>query len=879
LTLAQARYLYLPVASHGSSLIITRPFTRSGGKVGRKDEHMMNDGAAAAHTRRPFALSLGEVRRGDVAIAGGKGANLGELIGAGFPVPDGFVVTTAAYDRCVNHNDLGETIARALGTEWSHGAAIRGAFEGASIPPEVERSILAAYDQIGQCPVAVRSSATAEDLPEAAFAGQQDTFLNIIGEQPVLNAVRCCWASLWTDRAIAYRERRKIDQLTVKLAVVVQRLIGAEVAGVMFTANPVTGVRNEISIGASPGLGEAVVSGLVTPDHFALRRRWWGWRIVERRAGQREVIIQALAGGGTEHITGSAPAEGPVLPDRALRQLARLGAAAQRHFGSPQDVEWAWADDKLFILQARPITALPDPPPKAKMAHRLIANNFVEMLPIRPYPLDLDTWLSALGSAVEPLFALLGLDWSLSGLFDEKDGIVLRYSARLPRLTWKTLLAPARLVRLILRYNPIHWQSDTLLAETIARTRELESRDLGAISWEQLLAVVEAAKEIAFFSGGEIRRRYLPRAAFSVARLRILLLLLGQAHQFGSLLSGADNKTLEMNRALEQLARSVRADPNLAGIFAAHSAEALWSALEEQPAGRTFLVEFAAFLDCYGHRETVISTALQPTWKDAPAVALGIIKSFSVYPPPLPAGEPAWKVVRDKVLQHPLLRFAPLRSVFLEILAEARTLLQIREDTHFYTTLCLPVFRRTSLEFGKRLVSARILDVPEDVFHLKLTELERVVGQLPLPVDLAEELRAAVLRRKEARARLQDIPLVDPRLFPPSTLGGDVLLSGMSGSPGVAAGPARIVRNSSEFDRLVPGDVLVAPYTNPSWTPLFQRAAAVIVDSGSPASHAAIVAREYGIPAVMGTANGTRRLVDGQQVRVDADHGLVLRAS
>jgi phosphohistidine swiveling domain-containing protein len=596
----------------------------------------------------------------------------------------------------------------------------------------------------------------------------------------------------------------------------------------------------------------------------------------QRRAG--EVIVQALAGGGTRQVTGSAVAEAPVLPDRALRQLARLGAAIQRLFGSPQDVEWAWADGLPFILQARQITALPDPPPRTNIAHRLLANNFVEMLPVRPYPLDLDTWMSALGSAVEPLCALLGLDWSLSGLFEEQDGIVLHYNPRLPRPTWQTLLTLVRLVLRIVRYNPLHWKSDALLAETIALARDLESRDLRTISWEELLAVVHAAKELSFLVGGEIRRRYFPGAAFAAARLRILLSLLGRAGQFGMLISSAENKTLEMNRALEELARKVRSDPNLALLFAAHPAGALWSALEEQPAGRAFLGDLGAFLDGYGHREIVISTALQPTWKDAPAVALGVVKGLAAYPASLPVDTPAWKMAQDEILSHPLLRFASLRSTFLEMLAKARTLIQIREDTHFYATLALPVFRQTALEFGRRLVIAGILDAPEDVFHLKLAELERVGGLLPPPVELAMELRAAVLRRKTARDRLKDTPLVDPRLFPSGKLEGDALLRGTPGSPGVAEGPVRILRDGSEFDKLVPGDVLVAPYTNPSWTPLFQRAVAVVVDSGSLASHAAIVAREYGIPAVMGTTIGTQWLADGQRVRVDGDRGLVLRS-
>lgn len=234
---------------------------------------------------QPLVLPLDELAGSDLAVAGGKGANLGELIRVGLPVPPGFVVTTASYDRFVAHNHLGEIIARALREEPISGATIRGAFEGAPIPPEVERDVVAAYAQLVRGPVAVRSSATAEDLPGAAFAGQQDTYLNIVGTEALLDAVRRCWASLWTDRAIAYRERQEIDQQTVKLAVVVQHMIPAEAAGVMFTANPITGARDEIVIDASPGLGKAVVSGLVTPDRFVLDKR--SSRVKERRPGRQ----------------------------------------------------------------------------------------------------------------------------------------------------------------------------------------------------------------------------------------------------------------------------------------------------------------------------------------------------------------------------------------------------------------------------------------------------------------------------------------------------------------------------------------------------------------------------------------------------------------
>src|ERR687889_680956 len=734
-----------------------------------------------------FVVPLERLGRDDLALAGGKGTNLGELVRLGFPVPDGFVVTTAAYDGFVAHNRLGETVAQALCEQQGSGASIRTAFERAPIPPEIERNILAAYRKLGEGPVAVRSSATAEDLPEAAFAGQQDTFLNISDEQALLDSVRRCWASLWTDRAIAYRERQRIDQRTVKLAIVVQRMVPAEIAGVLFTANPVTGARDEVVIDASPGLGEAVVSGLVTPDHFVLRKRRWGWSIAERRAGLREVIVRARLGGATEHMDGSADIDVPVLPDRALRRLARLGVAIERHFERPQDVEWAWASGELFILQARPITVLPEPTPRPSKQQERMAGMVAEMLPVRPYPLEVTTWgFPLLHSAMlGPVFAVVGLRFpSFQQLFDEEDGVVVRFrGGELPRPTPGILLAPMRLLWLAWRYDIAHWHADPLLAEAQSRARALEARDLRALSWEGLLATVRETLTIPFLIG-ELRRRYLPRAALAVGGLRLALALLGHADRFSTLLfSGIETKVLEANRALEEMAARVRFDPALAKAFANHETS--------------------------------------------------------------------------------------------ELLAAARWFQQLREDTRFYFMLLLPVLRRTLLELGRRLDSVEVLDAPEDVFHLKLAELERIDGTWPPPPQLADQLRALMARRKKRRAELEGTPLVDSRLFHQEEIEGDVLLSGTPGSPGVAEGPVRIIRDGSEFGKLRSGEVLVAPYTNPAWTPLFQRSAAVVVDSGGAASHAAIVAREYRIPAVMGTPEATQKLTDGQRVRVDGNHGRV----
>ena len=823
--------------------------------------------------------------RHDLGLAGGKGANLGELIRAGFPVPPGFVVTTAAYNRFVAQNHLEETIARALRDDPGSGAAIRAAFENAPIPSDVKGEILAAYEQLGQGPVAVRSSATAEDLPGAAFAGQQETFLNVVGSTAVLDAVRRCWASLWSDRAIVYRRRQGVDQRPgpLALAVVVQRMVAADVAGVLFTADPVTGARNEIIVDASPGLGESVVAGLVTPDHYVLKKRVWGWQVVERRRGRREVVVRPLSGGGTERTTSdSAAYAGPALSDRQLRRLAHLGAAIQAHFGMPQDVEWAWAEGEPFILQARPITALPEPVPRARGPVRVIATLMMEMLPVRPYPLEATTWGPGLviSALLGPLLGLVGLKVRADHLFDEEDAVIVRFTGRLPvQPTPAILLAPVRLVRQARRYDARRWRADPLLIEAQARARALEARNLQTLSWADLLGTVREALAIPHVLG-EVRVRYLPSAMLALGGLRLALGVLGCPDRFDTLLSGVETRTLEANRALESLAAQIRSDPSFADAFARHAPRELWSVLEAQPNGRAFLQELRAFLDQYGHREAGATLLVsQSTWKDSPEVVLGILKGLALADRPPPSRTPAREAARDELLAHPLLRLPPLRSAFLGLLDRARMFPELREDTRFYATLVLPVLRRTLLEFGRRLADIGVVETAEDVFHLTFDELERIDGRWPPPPQLAEELRRVVLRRKARRAALEGTPLVDPRLLGQAEPEGDALARGMPGGPGVAEGPVCVIRDAWEFGKLRPGDVLVAPYTNPAWTPLFARAAAVVVDSGGPMSHAAIVAREYGIPAVMGTVDGTRRLTDGQRVRVDGARGLVFPIS
>jgi rifampicin phosphotransferase len=816
-----------------------------------------------------FVLPLTAVGRDDLAAAGGKGANLGELARAGFPVPDGVVVTTDAYAAVVEHVGLAQAIAAA---DEDAGAALRAAFAAVEIPDDIRAAILDAYAVLGSGPVAVRSSATAEDLPGAAFAGQQDTYLNVVGPDALLDAVRRCWGSLWTERAIAYRARHDVDPATVRIAVVVQRMVPAAFAGVLFTANPVSGDRDEVVVDASSGLGEAVVSGLVTPDHYVLDA---DGHVRERRPGLREVVVRGVEGGGVERHTDEAHEE---LPDPVLAELAAVGRGVADHFGRPQDIEWAWADGRVWLVQARPMTALPPPPIHLSRIQRFAGPQIVEMLPIRPYPMDMSGWITrGIGRMVQRmLMEIPGLHIDFADVLPETDGVVDRYVPPQPRLTRKVLGAPARNLPRIRRFRPAEWTRDERFARFDRTVRELAALDVRTLGWAELCSVPQRTFDAVELIT-DLRVDYLPRVGVDLLRLRALQALLRRRHLSGLTL-GTHTRTEDANRALLGLAERVRADGALRAVFGLEPA-ALAERIEQDPAFAEFRSALEAFRDEYGHRETASPLLMSaPTWGDAPDTLLGMVKVLVEDAPP-PAADRAEQAERQ-LLAHPLVRMTRSERRVRRLLAAARAGIAFREDTHFHGTRVLPVLRHAVLEAGRRLAAAGVLRDADDVLHMHLEELECLGDPATLAPADAERVRATVRARSARRAELAGVPLIAPSvLFAGRTADGDALVTGIPASGGRATGPVRVIHEPADFGRLRSGDVLVCPYTNPSWTPLFQRAAAVVVDTGGIGSHAAIVAREYGIPAVMASATGTAVLADGQVVTVDGDTGRVTAAA
>ena len=557
------------------------------------------------------------------------------------------------------------------------------------------------------------------------------------------------------------------------------------------------------------------------------------------------------------------------LPDTVLADLASLGVEVAKHFGRPQDIEWAYAEAQVWLLQARPMTALPPPPLKLNAMQRRLGSVLLDYLPVRPYPIDMSTWVpygpAGLMAGVTRRF---GIRDAFEGFLPEDEyGVVDRFVPVAPRPTVGVLLAPWRIATLAHRYDPRHWTDDPRFVEFLDRVHNLAARDLTSMSWPVLKTMPRQALDL-IKPIGDLRIDYLPRAGLALLRLLLALRLLGRSALLADLVI-SPTRTTDGNRALEALAGLARENERLRDAVNTLDARALADFPE-------FEAQFNAYLAEYGHRETVTPVLVTPpTQGEAPEIVLALIKVLAAGPPRPPA-DPDHAM--SELLQHPLLRGPRRRARMERWVQAARDGGACREDTHFYFLKPLPILRQSLLEMGRRLSEVGVLDAPEDLFHLRLSELEAIDDPANLTESAKHELRDAVRTRSHRREELTGVRLIDPAAVFPRRETGDALITGTPASSGSATGPVRVIREPAEFGRLTSGDVLVCPYTNPAWTTLFQRAAAVVVDSGGPGSHAAIVAREYGIPAVMGTGTGTRTLTDGQLVTVDGSTGRVTAA-
>ncbi|WP_068921813.1 PEP/pyruvate-binding domain-containing protein [Planobispora rosea] len=891
----------------------------------------------------PLVLGFHEIGADALPLVGGKAANLGVLTAAGLPVPPGRCVTTEAYRRVTERSGGLEAVLDAL--EATPATDTRGLGELAAtarkvvLDAPVPDDIAEAVRHGVSGPVAVRSSATAEDLPHASFAGQQDTYLNVIGPDAVLEAVRKCWASLWTDRAVAYRAANGVDHRTVRLAVVIQEMVQAEVAGVMFTANPVTGRRREAVIDAAPGLGEAVVSGAVNPDRFVVDIATG--RITERRPGDRRLAVRSLREGGVERVEiPQAPADGACLTDEQIRALAELGGRVEDHYGAPQDTEWAIdGDGVLWLTQSRPITTLfpiprhlpADPPPAETRIYFSFSVAQGVYQPVTPMGQEVFRLISAAAAELygitvpdrregAPVLAVGGqrIFFDVTGvirsrvgralvprlldMMEARSAVILRELARDPRfgLTRRSVRpALRRAVRIAARYrmparaarallNPESAHRNAARVESVLRARLASPKDATALERLDLVERTIAAKVF------PVVPTIMPSALAGLAMFALASRLLGDRARPGELLTVLrglpHNVTTEMDLALWNLATRIRQDAEAASLLLTTPATDLAARFHAGSLPATVDGGLREFLATYGVRAVAEIDIGVPRWVEDPAHVIGVLANYLRLDDPAlapdtvfarGAAEAAGTIralsARAGGLRGRIVRFA---------LGRVRALAGLRELPKFLMVTAFAAMRAELRAVGAELTARGVLDSPDDVFFLTLKETRSALTGAPAQ-DGTSAPRTLVAERREEAARerrRRHLPRVilsdgtEPEaVAAPGALPGaaDRALTGTPASAGTVTGVARVVLDPAGA-HLEPGEILVCPSTDPGWTPLFLTAGGLVMEMGGANSHGAVVAREYGIPAVVGVARATEHVATGQKITVDGTSGTVV---
>jgi phosphohistidine swiveling domain-containing protein len=887
-----------------------------------------------ADTKSPL-LPL-DTDQATLEAAGGKGLNLSRLLRAGFPVPPGFIVGTTAYDAFVRTNRLAETIRTALhasslddpGALETASRTIRDPFSSMSLPTSLIGALDAAYAGLGRPPVAVRSSATAEDLPGFSFAGQQDTFLNVIGIEALQRAVIDCWSSLWTPRAIGYRARNGIDQEHVSLAVIVQQMVPSEASGVLFTANPLTGKRTETVVDATFGLGEALVSGQVEPDHFVVDAL--DKCILNKALGQKTIAIREQEGGGTVAVPHDA-ADRQALADTRILELAELGQRVADLFGAPQDIEWASADGRLYLLQSRPITTLypvpegiaPEPlqvllsfgavqgllDPITPLARDLFRGAFAGAARVFGYRFALEglptlleagerLWVNVtgmLGNRLGRTVALAAMEYvepgsrqALLGLLDDGE---LPPPGNLRARTFLHLLrALLPLVgRALLTLLAPDAQRKQLLTTLEAQLKHLRDEMAAAGSPSARLTAIRRAPEDTFYI---LLPQFVPRFGMGMATYNLLTHLAASLREgkldTRTMMRGLPhNVTTEMDLTLWQAAQAIRADPN----SSAHCTEADATTLAgEYLAGRLPPVaqqSIAGFMDRYGMRGLGEIDLGRPRWNEDPTPLMQAIQSYLQIDDPTLAPDAVFERGRRAAEAESERLVGDLRSTRCGwakarlarwAARRMRALTGLRETPKFTIVRFFALIREGLLADGETWVAQGVLDHPDDVFYLRLAELEVLAAGDRRDWRSLVRARQRDAAREQQRKQIPRLLLSDGRALYEgiATAGveeGQVLV-GSPVSPGVAEGVVRVVLDPRRTP-LAPGEILVCPGTDPSWTPLFLAAGGLVMEVGGMMTHGAVVAREYGIPAVVGVDDATRRLHTGQRVRVDGSSGQV----
>ena len=818
------------------------------------------------------------------SFAGGKGGALARLYQAGYPVPDGFVILpTAFFD-----DDL-------TPEAWA----------------QVQAHLYRLRGTDGQTTFAVRSSAMSEDSAQASFAGEFETVLNVHTDEEIRQAIHTVYHSRQSERVRAYSQAKGMSAAH-EVAVVVQRLVRAESAGVLFTANPVTGQRDQAMISAAWGLGEAIVGGMVTPDTLVVDKATG--HVLTRETADKQVMTVRLESGTKEQPVPETKRNAPVLSDEGAAELVRMGVQVETFYSTPMDVEWAIAEGKLYLLQARPITALPDPEPPVPTEWTLPKGSYVAMR---------NNIVELMADPLTPLFGTLGrsavntsLNRQLTQFFGRPgimpDEIIVTVNEY---AYYNGSVKAGQMVRILLDSVGIMKRMFTGAVERwtdagrpryIATVERWQAKRWRALSATEILSAVRELAEAAIDAYMALVSGVLPAAWISEALFTIT---------YGKLIKRRDDPTaptyllgfnsipIQAEKKLYDLAEWVRAHADLAAYLADTPTAQLAAQYVhfvqyklgngETPPGvdaddwREWQGRFQTHLEHYGHTIYNLDFAT-PVPADDPAPLLETCKLFisgqGVNPH---TRQQAAAERREQAAQATLERLKGLRlKIFRKLIAPAQRYAPLREDGLADVGLGYPLLRQMLRELGRRFVEGGVIEETDDIFWLKQDEVEQAADRLDRGGAL-DCLSATIPQRKATwrAARRAAPPMMLPQM---KFLGIDIgelkarkggrkgdTLKGVAGSPGCVTGPACVLSGPEDFAQMRAGDVLVAAITTPAWTPLFARAAAIVTDIGGPLSHGSIVAREYGIPAVLGTGAATKRIRSGQVITVDGSAGVV----
>lgn len=865
-----------------------------------------------------YVLRFQEIDATKFALVGGKGANLGELSRMeGIWVPEGFCVTTEAYKNIIGRTPklhaLLEQLSQLKVEEVENICAIskkiRDAIEGTPIGKDVAEAVTEHLAKLGENNAyAVRSSATAEDLPTASFAGQQDTYVNIIGKEEILMHIRKCWASLFTDRAVIYRMQNAFDHHQVSLAVVIQKMIFPEAAGILFTADPVTGNRKIVSVDASFGLGEALVSGLVNADNYTVR----SGTILEKKISTKKLAIYAAKNGGTEQREiKSEQQKQQALTDKQILDLERIGRTIEEHFGCPQDIEWCVADDALFIVQSRSITTLfPIPQENDQDYHVYVSTGhqqmmtdamkplglsffllvtparmrtaggrlFVDIAPNLATPAGRNVMLNVLGKS-DPLFrdALTTIvergDIPLLPPDDtkEQDPTTGKKAAALPNYQVQIDYDPTIVPGLIQRSEAsikelkhgIRTNSGTELLNYILEDIQILKK---SISDPQTFAVIMTGMNAASWMN-ETMHEWLGEKNVADTLSR----------------SVPNNVTSEMGLELLDIADVIRPYPQVIEYLEQVKDEDFLEELEKFDGGKETRDAMEAYLRKYGMRCAGEIDITRTRWSEQPTVLLPMILSHLKNFAP---GESKRKFEHGKLeaanKERELLARVKQLPDGEQKATETKQKIDLirnfagyREYPKYSIVHRYFVYKQALMKEAQQLVQAGVLQEKEDMYYLTFEELRDVVRTRTLDYQ--------IIRKRKDEFNVYE-KLTPPRVF---TSDGEIVtgkytrehlpagaLVGLAVSSGLIEGRARVIVNMEDAN-LEEGDILVTPFTDPSWTPLFVSIKGLVTEVGGLMTHGAVIAREYGLPAVVGVENATKLIKDGQRIRVHGTEGYV----